>query len=212
MCMRPGAHAAAFMPRGFSKSRVFTHGGATWELIRNPDLSIVIVNAVYDKAVEFLTLIQRNFDANEAMSLFYPEYVPGKRGGRIATGILQLPNKRQKGEMSCSVKGLTGAAEGGHYDLIIMDDLVGLDALDQNMQSSSLMGTARKWFNTNKNALRKTEASRLIVVATRYATDDCYADIYSSCRTVTGWQHGDLQPIADGECCLLYTSPSPRDS
>lgn len=203
-CMRKGAHAAAFMPRGFSKSRVFTHGAATWELIRNPNISIVIVNAIFDKALEFLHIIQRNFDSNPMMSLIYPDYVPGKRGGQITDRALILPNKQNKGELSARVLGLTGSAEGGHFDLIVMDDLVGLDALDQNKQSSAQMGTARKWFNTNIHALRKTEASRVIVVATRYAVDDCYADIYSACRTVTGWQHGDLQPVSGGMWDVYY--------
>lgn len=204
LCIAPKARAAAFMPRGFSKSRVFDHGGGTWDLIREPNENMVIVNAVYDKSLEFLHIIQRNFDANELMSIFYPEYIPGKSGGQVTDKILLLPNKASKGEVSCKVLGLTGAAEGGHYDTIIMDDLVGLDALDQNKQSSGQMATARKWFNTNKNALRKTEASRIIVVATRYAIDDCYADIYSSCRSVTGWQHGDLQPSPGGEWDVYY--------
>lgn len=203
-CLAPKTRAAVFMPRGFSKSRVFTHGGGTWDLIREPNENIVIANAVYDKALEFLHIIQRNFDANELMSLFYPEYVPGKAGGQVTDKLLLLPNKTSKGEVSCKVLGLTGAAEGGHYDTIILDDLVGLDALDQNKQSSAQMGTARKWFNTNKNALRKTEESRVIVVATRYAVDDCYADVYSSCKSVTGWQHGDLQPVPDGEWDVYY--------
>ena len=32
-CMNPGAHAACFVPRGFLKSTIMTHGGATWELL-----------------------------------------------------------------------------------------------------------------------------------------------------------------------------------
>jgi len=204
-CMAPGAQTAAFMPRGFSKSRVFNHGGGTWDLLRNPNQNMVIVNAIYDKALEFLHIVQRNFDSNEVLDLFYPEYNPRKNpGGQVTDKLLLLPNKLSKGEVSAKVLGLTGAAEGGHYDITIMDDLVGLDALDQNKQSTAQMGTARKWFNTNKNALRKTQRSRIIVVATRYAVDDCYADIYSSCRTVTGWQHGDLQPVPNGEWDVYY--------
>ena len=46
LCEQPGAKAATFMPRGFSKSRVFTHGGLTFDFIRNPDESAIIVNAM----------------------------------------------------------------------------------------------------------------------------------------------------------------------
>lgn len=203
-CERPGAEAAVFMPRGFSKSRVFTHGGATFDFLRDPNLNCVIVNAIYDKALEFLHIIQRNFDSNEMMSYFFPEFVPGKQGGQVTDKILVLPNKPQKGEVSCKVLGLTGAAEGGHFDLIQMDDLVGLDSLDQNRQATSQMGTARKWFDTNRRALRKTRESRVIVAATRYALDDCYSDIYQNCRTVTGWKDGDLQPKEEGTWDVYY--------
>jgi len=203
-CERPGAEAAVFMPRGFSKSRVFTHGGLTWDLLREPNLNSVIINAIYDKALEFLHIVQRNFDSNEMIGYFFPEFVPGKRGGQVTDKILILPNKPQKGEVSVKVLGLTGAAEGGHFDVIQMDDLVGLDSLDQNRQATSQMGTARKWFNTNRRALRKTRDSRVIVAATRYALDDCYADIYTNCRSVTGWRDGDLQPTPTGTWDVYY--------
>lgn len=204
-CLAPGAMAATFMPRGFSKSRVNTHGGITWELTRDPDLNTVIVNAIFDKALEFLHQVQRNFDSNPMMRRFFPDHVPGKRGGTITDKVLILPNKTLTTvEPSCRVLGLTGAAEGGHYDLIQVDDLVGLDALDSQRQSSATMETAKKWFRTNQNALRKTRDSRLIVAATRYAVDDCYQDIYGSCKIVRGWTKGDLQPTPDGEWSIYY--------
>ena len=204
-CERDGAHAAVFMPRGFSKSRVFTHGGTTWDLLRNPNERAVVANAIYDKAQEFLHQIQRNFDSNPLMSQFFPEYVPSSKSGQVTADLLILPNRRGSAvEPSCKCLGLTGAAEGGHYTLITLDDLVGLDSLDQHRQSTAQMGTARKWFNTNKNALRMTEDSRLIIAATRYAVDDCYADVYKSCKTVTGWTQGDLQPDPHGEWDVYY--------
>lgn len=203
--MAPGSMAATFMPRGFSKSRVNTHGAITWELVRDPDINAVIVNAIWDKALEFLHQVQRNFDSNPMMRRFFPKHIPGKQGGQVTDKLLILPNKTSTTvEPSCRVLGLTGAAEGGHYDLISVDDLVGLDALDSQRQSSATMETAKKWFRTNQNALRKTRESRVFVAATRYAVDDCYQDIYSSCRSVTGWTKGDLQPAPDGVWSVYY--------
>jgi len=204
LCEQPGAKAATFMPRGFSKSRVFTHGGLTFDFIRNPDESAIIVNAIYDKALEFLHFVERNFDSNEAMAYFFPEFVPGNGKGQVTDKVLILPNKKAPGEVSCKCFGLTGAAEGGHFDILQIDDLVGLDSLDQNRQSTAQMGTARKWFQTNQRALRKTRDSRIIVAATRYALDDCYADIYGSCHSVTGWTKGDLQPDPLGSWDVYY--------
>ena len=205
VCMRPGATAATFMPRGFSKTRINTTGATPWELVRNPNLTVVVANAIYDKSLEFLHQIQRNFTDNEMMMRFFPETIPGKGAGQCTDKVLILANRTLSSvEPSCRCLGLTGAAEGGHYDLIVMDDLVGLDALDGQRQSSATMEMAKKWFRTNQNALRKTRASRIILAATRYAIDDCYEDIYAHCRTVTGWTVGDLQPVEGGTWDIYY--------
>jgi hypothetical protein len=202
--MLPGAHAAAFIPRGFYKSTMFTHGGTTWDLLRNPNERAVIVNAISDKAQEFFHQVQRNFDSNELMAALYPEWIVGKKG-KATDKELILPNRKGSSvEPSLRYLGLTGAAEGGHYSLITIDDLVGLDSLDQNRQSNAQMETAKKWFRTNRRALRLDRHSRIGVVATRYALDDCYEDIYKSVRHVEGWQEGDLQIKADGEWDVYY--------
>lgn len=201
---RPSSLAAAFIPRGFYKSTVFTTGGTSWDLLRNPDERGVIVNATYDKAMEFFHQVERNFDSNELIAEFYPEYMVGKKG-KITDKEFVLPNRsRSSVEPTLRTLGLTGAAEGGHYSLITMDDLVGLDSLDGQRQSSSTMETAKKWFRTNRKALRLDGKSRIGVVATRYALDDCYADIYNSCQSITGWQKGDLQPSPTGKWDIYY--------
>jgi hypothetical protein len=202
--MRPGAHAAAFVPRGFFKTTIFTSGGTTWDLVRNPSERAVIVNAISDKALEFFHQVQRNFDSNEFMKILYPEYIPG-REGKVTDKALILPNRRgSTPEPSLRCLGLTGAAEGGHYSLITIDDLVGLEAIDQQRQSNATMETARKWFRTNRRALRLNRESRIGVVATRYAIDDCYEDIYKSCKSLTGWDKGDLVPSPTGEWDIYY--------
>jgi hypothetical protein len=201
----PGAHAAAFIPRGFFKSTVFTTGGTTWDLLRNPSERAVIVNAISDKALEFFHQVQRNFDSNEFVKFLFPEYIPGKLGGKMTDKEMILPNRRgSTPEPSLRCLGLTGAAEGGHYSLITIDDLVGLDSIDQQRQSNATMETAKKWFRTNRRALRLNRSSRIGVVATRYALDDCYEDVYKNCKSITGWTKGDLVAKEGGEWAVYY--------
>lgn len=203
--LRPGARCAAFIPRGFYKSTVFTHGGITWDLTRNPNERAIIVNAIYDKAYEFFHLVQRNFDSNEIFRFFYPEFAISSGHGQSTDKFLILPNRsRSTVEPSLRALGLTGAAEGGHYSLIAMDDLVGLDALTVNRQSSSAMENSKKWYRTNRNALCLNRSSRLGVTATRYALDDVYEDIYKSVHSITGWKGSDLQPSPSGEWDIYY--------
>jgi hypothetical protein len=203
-CLRAGAQAFMFMPRGFSKSRVNTTGGGTFDLLRDPDEQMIIVNAISDKAEEFVGTIQKNFVNNDLIKEFYPEYIPGKKG-KVTTGELVLPNRtRHLAAPTLKCFGLTGAAEGGHYSTILLDDLVGLDSVDSGYQSNAMMLTAKKWWGTNLSALRLTLASRELGAATRYAMDDCYEDVYKSCASVEGWQKGDLQPTKDGLWDVYY--------
>lgn len=197
----PGAMAAAFIPRSFYKSTVFTHGGATWDLLRDPDERIVIVNAIYDKAVEFLKVIEANFTNNPLFRYLFPEYCAfTSKAGQVSDKALVLPN-RTKSNVEPSVKplGVSGAAEGGHFTRIALDDLVGLDSLGQDRGANANMEVAKKWMGTNLSALRDGRASKVGLVATRYAIDDCYQRVYDGCRSVTGWTKGDLQPKAGGQ-------------
>jgi hypothetical protein len=203
----PGARGAAFIPRGFFKSTIFSHGGNTWDLVRDPEETIAIGNAVYEKAMEFVKIIQGNFTNNPLMATFYPKHCDFRsRDGSMTSDRMILPNKKKRTvEPSIRALGVGGAAEGGHFSLLDLDDLVGLDSVDQSRASNANMETAKKWFRTNRRALlRSQEESRVIVVATRYAVDDCYEDIYKSARVVHGWQKGDLQPKADGEWAIYW--------
>lgn len=201
---RPGARAAAFIPRGFKKSTFFTHAGDTWNLLRDPDERILVANAIDGKAAEFLHLVERNFDSNELFQYFYPEYY-NKKEGTINDKFMVLPNRtRNYVEPSIRSIGMTGAAEGGHYTYINIDDLIGIDGLNEEKNSTVVMETAKRWMNTNLSALRVDNTSRIGIVATRYAIDDCYARVYESCRTVTGWTKGDLQPTPGGEWDVYY--------
>lgn len=185
-------------------STVFTHGGITWDLLRNPEERIVLVNAIYDKAAEFFHQVERNFDSCDLFQRLYPEWIPGK-SGKLSDKELILPNRRRAApEPNLRPLGLTGAAEGGHYTLISMDDLIGLDSVDSNHQATIVMETAKKWFRTNRRALRVDGNSRVVVVATRYAMDDCYEDIYSSCRSLTGYSHEDIVEVPSGEWDIYY--------
>ena len=202
----PGSMAAAFIPRNMYKSTIFDHGGNTWDLLRNPNERIVIVNGIADKADEFRSIIASNFSQNQLMRFLYPEHCAfTSRTGQLSAKGLIMPN-RTKNYVEPSVKslGVGGAAEGGHYTIIMMDDLVGLDDLNASRSGNMNMEQAKKWLGTNLDALKSDQSARVGVVATRYAVDDCYQRIYDSCRSVRGWTEGDLQPSPTGEWNVYF--------
>ena len=173
-CMLPGVHAACFVPRGFMKSTIMTHGGATWELLRNPNITILIVNAILDNAVDFKRNIMRTFDSNNFFADLYPEYRQTPNAPLWNEKVLVLPNRtRYRTEANVTAIGSGGAGEGKHYDLILLDDLVGLEDLDAEHMGNMDMEHKVQWFKTNTNALvRSKKRSRVLMSATRWSLDD----------------------------------------
>ena len=187
-CMAPGARFLALMPRGFRKSTVFSHGANTWILTRDASRRIRLVNAVISRAEDFRNLTKSTIDSN---ALYAALYGPGwslPDGSAIASRIplpnskewnaerLVMPNRtRFAAEPSIKPAGVTGSGEGDHHTDLDIDDPVGLDAVDWQHQSTVMMENAKKWMDTNLNALLVSPKEDVIgIVGTRYAHDDCY--------------------------------------
>lgn len=195
-CMKGGARAAAFIPRGHFKSTIFTHGANTWELVRNPDLRIRIVNAIIDKAIGFKRITQRTFDSNELFAWLFPKYVPEKGASRWNEEEMVLPNRSKSfNEPSIKVGGATGASEGDHHDLINIDDLVGLEDLDKEHKVNASMMQRITWAKTSTRALLVDWVdSRIMWVATLYASDDVYNEMIlrKNMYRLIGYQDEDM--------------------
>jgi hypothetical protein len=203
---RAGAKAAAFFPRGFYKSTVFTTGGNTWDLLRDPNERILIVNAGQDKADSFVSIIQSNFSPSSLTNFFFPSHCAfSSKKGQATTGILIMPNRTKNAqEPSVMSRGVGGGAEGGHFTRINLDDLIGLDDLNQARSASAAMETAKRWVGTNLYALRDGEVSKIGAVTTRFAIDDCYQFMCDSCKTIYGWTKGDIQATQNGEWDIYW--------
>ena len=69
---------------------------------------------------------------------------------------------------------ISGSGEGYHYDLIDLDDPVGLGDLNAERRSNVDMEKKKQWFSTNKEALLIDRSSRICVKGTRFGIDDFY--------------------------------------
>lgn len=200
-CMNPGAHSACFVPRGFLKSTIMTHGGATWELLRNPNVTILIANAVLDNAVDFKRNIMRTFDSNNLFADLYPSYKQSSNAPLWNEKVMVLPNRsRYRTEANVTAIGAGGAGEGKHYDLILIDDLVGLEDIDAEHMGNMDMEKKLQWFKTNRNALlRSKKRSRVLMSATRWSLDDPSAIICDDCKQFLGYTLEEFEEKESGE-------------
>lgn len=205
-CMNPGESAFSFIPRSHRKSTIFTHGADWWELVRNPDLRIRIVNAIVGKAKSFMRMTRMIFETNELFHWLAPEYIPDPNQPRWNEEEFVLPNRMRYYDMpSMKVGGATGAAEGDHHDLLNADDLVGLDDLNSEHGASAAMESKKQWWHTNSTALLVSpQSSRIMGVATRYAIDDVYDIPMNDAKKFIGWINDDFVEKENGRFTIYY--------
>ena len=217
-CMSPGARFMALMPRGFYKSTCFSHGANSWITTRNSEERIRVVNAIISRAEGFKYLTQRTIDAN---ALYASLYGPGwttPEGIPIASRVplpnskewnaetMVMPNRlRNAPEPTIKAAGVTGSGEGDHHTLLNIDDPIGLDAVDWQYQATAMMENAKKWMNTNLNALLiAPKRDKIGIVGTRYAQDDCYEPFFNDAKEIVGALDEDAIPVPGGSWSVYY--------
>jgi hypothetical protein len=217
-CMAPGARWMALMPRGFRKSTVFSHGANSWMLTRDASSKIRLVNAVISRAEDFRNLSKATIDSNPLYAALYGSGWKMPDGSPIASRVpapnsrdwnaerMVMPNReRFAAEPSIKSAGVTGSGEGDHHTHLNIDDPIGLDAVDWQYQATTMMENAKKWMNTNLNALLDTPIENTIgIVGTRYAGDDCYEKFALDAREVIGTMDEAISPIPGGRWSIYY--------
>lgn len=214
-CMGDGARGAALLPRNHRKSTIMTHGGGTWDLLRNPDERLLIGSGILRRSISFKSQIQRNYDSNELMREVYTEWCPSfatAKGARRAhkwnEEEFEMPNRsRRWAEPSVTARAATGTSEGGHYSVELIDDLAGMDDLTIERQGSTTMVSKVQWFQTNTRSLLYDQiTSRIVYAATQFGVDDPSQLILADCKKVFGFRDGSIKEKDDGHWAVYYRS------
>jgi hypothetical protein len=204
-CMKEGAKVIVLLPRGFAKTTVFTEGAIAWELLRQPTLRARIVNATVTRAHQFKDVAQRVFDSNPFIAVLYPETVPKQGAKRWNATEMVMPNTtRLYKEASLSSGGVEGASEGDHFDLLQMDDIVGMDDVNADFVAGLSMDKAIVWFAMHETLLNSRTKSRSFVVATRYGPGDVYTKICENVANVFGYDNASFIKKPNGKWNVYY--------
>lgn len=62
------------LPRGHRKTYIVTVAHATWRIIRDPNVRIILVSALDDTAQRFTQIVKSQFQYNEALLSVFPEF------------------------------------------------------------------------------------------------------------------------------------------
>ena len=208
--LEPGTRSAIFVPRSTYKSTIYTHGGNTWELTRNPDIRIGVFCVVAERAQDFVEQTKRNIAENALFAELYPDHVPSMADGTGWTKRGAIMPNRRVATTEPSIRPCTagGSTAGIHVDLASMDDLVSDDQLNADRGATADMISMRNWLQSNRHSLLiSTTESRIILAATRYGLDDPYEEVMKDAREHIGyWKEIDHYYPAqdDGEWRVYY--------
>lgn len=166
------------LPRGHLKSHIITKGWSIQQILRNPNVRILIVNATEENAVKFTRSIERYIGKGSLMEKIYGrfestvwnqnEFIISQR-----TEILDAP--------TLMAAGLQKTLTSQHYDVIIADDLVEPD----NSRTKEQREKVHDFYLSLFDLLEPN--GKLVVIGTRYHQDDLYARILEEHKQNNNW-------------------------
>lgn len=207
MLEQPGTLSAGFLPRGALKSTIFTHGGNTWELLRDPDQQIVLASSIIDRAYEFMHVSQRTYDNNELFAWIFPEKVPLKGQPRWKdTEMVVRDRTRNRPNPSIKPIAAGGSTQGVHGLLFKVDDIVGDKDLDSQRMGTASMLQRKNWLSQSINPIiTNWKKGRAFVTGTRYGVDDAYEDIFNNISEMYGyWEELPYARAEGGQWHVYY--------
>lgn len=155
-------------PRGHGKSTVLTIGYALWRILRNPDVRILVLSETDDIALELTRSMKRYLESTAWRDLF-----GDWRGDPWSDGEFTVNRRRRlRKESTVTAAGVLSGIQGGHYDLVICDDLVSEDQANSEKRRKRVI---EKFKQTLMPMLEP--GAPLHIVGTRYHPYDLYGTL-----------------------------------
>ena len=168
------------MPRYSFKSEIITSAYALWNLVRNPNLRILIYSDSGMKASGFLATIKNHIEGQAPNSRFR-DYFPSwetdpQRGKWNESQIIIRTRKVALREPSIDTAGIETSRVGMHYDMIFFDDIVS----DLNVTTKAQMDKVYDCYKKSLSLLKPTGS--VTVVGTRWHFGDAYGRMIAENR------------------------------
>lgn len=153
------------IPRSHLKTKLISVGYSTMKICNNPKIRVLIYSATWKMATDIHTNIQKNLQSCERVLQIYGDLtINATEWSQDRTRL--FPNDKR--EPTVTAAGIDNNLVGGHYDLIILDDVV-------NRDNIGTMEQIQKVITRYRDCLDLLEPhGELIVVGTRWHDSDLY--------------------------------------
>ncbi len=174
-------HELILLPRKHFKSTISTISFPIWLhiqdwipslLMKGADVRILIANESATNSEHFLSIIESLWDQNELLNILFPQLVPDRSTRKRWNQKEMLLNRGKVWpEASIETIGVGGAAQSRHYEVHILDDLIGKDA----MESEVVMDKAETWYDYSESLSVSPMRYVSRVLGTRWKKNDIYS-------------------------------------
>lgn len=162
-------------PRGFGKSTVGDVDYCITKILRDPNIRIMIGSKTQTQAEAFLKEIRTHFEQNTDLLRIFGDWKKSK--DNVWNDREFTVNKRTiiKKEATVTALGASGAVISKHFDIIVGDDLVGLENARTEKQRANL----KVWFYSSLFPTLEPDGE-IHILGTRYNPLDLYEDLIKS--------------------------------
>lgn len=167
--LKPARKKALLLPRNHLKSTFGTITFAIMNICKNPNIRILIGNGVWDISRTFLSEIKAQLETSN-LKYFFGDFISARWN---ADEIIVKQRTKALKEPTIMTTGVEAETTGGHYDLIILDDLVGL----QNSQTPEQRAKVKRFRRSMINLL-EPKGGLLVEIGTRWHLDDTFSEIF----------------------------------
>lgn len=179
----PGKQKLVLMPRGHLKTSLVTVGWVIQQILVNPNIRILITNAVWDNSRIIAGQISEYLTTKSALSEVFGNFkTPDTAWTRDGFTIAQKTDPTLRG-FTVSTAGVETSKTGQHYDLIVHDDLVERNNVGTRDQIQKVI----TFYRDSLDLL--DPGGRMIVIGTRWALGDLYGHLMDNeMRSLNGRQ------------------------
>lgn len=197
-------------PRDHGKSEIFVISGPLRLICENPDARILIVQKTEREAMKSLSVIKAELETNHALKAYYARHwlektghrdicnqggkidgVSGRKMGAWQQKMIYVKRRQVTKDPSIEAVGVLGTITGGHFDLIVLDDV----EEDENTRTDSRLKTLTEWFSGTIMQLREPH-TKIVVVGTLKTPG---ADIYNLVQANPMWSSKVVPAILSHE-------------
>jgi predicted phage terminase large subunit-like protein len=207
-------YQADFWPRDHGKSEIFCIAYPLRRICEDPNVRILVVQKTATESAKTLSVIKSELESNAPLKAYYAPHwqaTVGQRDISNATGTVERAGKREGAwqqyriyvkrtrrgkDPTVEAVGVGGAITGGHFDVIVLDDVED----DENTRTPERIRWLLNWFNGTILQLREPHTKTIVVGTLKTAARDIYQAVLSNpswnCQVVPAILSHELDDVA----------------